>query len=49
MSTFEKAIKEWEALSLDIELCTCNECKRVNKCSYAYDIYNYDGDCIMEK
>lgn len=51
MSTFEKAIYDWEKLNMDIERCTCNECSNVKdgKCPYAYDIYNIDGDCIVEK
>ena len=49
MSKFAQAIKEWERLGMNIERCTCNLCNCVSKCQYAYDIYNVDDDCIMEK
>lgn len=28
---------------------TCADCSLVKKCVFAYDPYNTDGDCIMEK
>jgi len=46
---FTLAWREWVKHNLDIKDCTCNECDKVEKCSYTYDLYNIDGDCIMEK
>lgn len=45
---YQAAKIEWEKHKLDIEECTCNECEKDN-CPYRFDIYNYGGDCIMEK
>ncbi len=28
---------------------TCEECNLVAKCQLAFDLYNTDGDCLMEK
>jgi len=28
---------------------TCEKCDQVNKCVLAFDLYNTDGDCLMEK
>ena len=46
---YTSAWREWLKNDLDIAKCTCNECDEAEKCQYAYDIYNIDGDCIMEK
>ena len=29
--------------------CTCSGCPFKDKCPYAYDLYNKDGDCLMMK
>lgn len=26
--------------------CTCNDCRWRDTCQYAYDGYNFDGDCL---
>lgn len=40
---------EWKDLGMDLDRCTCLNCDSKDNCQYAYDIYNVDGDCIMEK
>jgi hypothetical protein len=29
--------------------CTCVNCQGAEKCSWGYDTYNTDGDCLAEK
>jgi hypothetical protein len=29
--------------------CTCIECSEAKTCQFAFDFYNIDGDCLMEK
>ena len=29
--------------------CTCNDCPDNGSCMYAWDSYNEDGDCLLEK
>lgn len=29
--------------------CTCFKCPDVDKCPLAFDPYNLDGDCLMNK
>lgn len=28
---------------------TCDDCQQVDKCEFAFDLYNTDGDCLAEK
>ena len=28
---------------------TCEHCQFNDNCEYAFDVYNTDGDCLMEK
>jgi hypothetical protein len=30
-------------------VCTCDTCIDVTRCDLAYDMYNTDGDCLLEK
>jgi len=46
---YNSAWREWLKHDLDINQCTCNKCDKRVQCQYAYDIYNYDGDCLREK
>lgn len=32
-----------------IEDCTCFDCDYQIKCQCAYDLYNYNGDCLESK
>lgn len=34
-----------------LEKCTCSDCsvQRANKCQLQFDVYNTDGDCLLEK
>ena len=41
--------REQKDARLDIKKCTCLKCEEQDKSPRAYDVYNYDGDCIMEK
>jgi recombinational DNA repair protein (RecF pathway) len=45
----DKSIKIFISLGLNPSLCTCGNCANSVDCEFAFDIYNYDGDCIMEK
>jgi hypothetical protein len=45
----DKSIKEFVNLGLNPSLCTCGDCIKSINCQYVFDIYNYDGDCLMEK
>lgn len=29
--------------------CTCNDCPINDTCMYAWDSYNEDGDCLLDK
>ena len=29
--------------------CTCDTCSDRHRCTFAYDVYNTDGDCILMK
>lgn len=40
----------WEEATVDIDKeCTCNDCDRKDICDFAFDLYNYDGDCLWLK
>lgn len=46
----ERMRKGWEEFGKNIDTeCTCNECVRKDNCIFAYDLYNFDGDCLWEK
>lgn len=32
-----------------VEDFTCNKCDMINKCVWAWDLYNTNGDCIYSK
>ena len=38
----------FEKLNLDPEQCTCLKCLDDQTCPYAFDVYNYEGDCLGE-
>ena len=40
--------RRWQT-QLPIEKFTCCNCDIVDKCEFAYDLYNLDGDCLAEK
>jgi hypothetical protein len=46
---YNTAWREWVKHGLDINKCTCKDCEQRDRCLYAYDIYNYEGDCLREK
>jgi hypothetical protein len=46
---YEKRRQEWIDLGLNFDNCTCIDCGRWRDCKFAFDVYNYDGDCLMEK
>ncbi len=46
---YNAAWREWLKFGLDINKCTCNECDKKDKCPYAWDVYNADGDCLGQK
>ena len=29
--------------------CSCTNCPANDKCKYAFDLYNSNGDCLLEK
>lgn len=31
------------------ERFTCNECPDKDMCEFAWDLYNTDGDCLLDK
>lgn len=39
---------KFEKLNLDPERCTCLKCADDQTCPYAFDAYNYEGDCLGE-
>lgn len=46
--------KHWEEVDADIDTqCTCNKCyprsDDIIRCREAFDIYNFDGDCLACK
>lgn len=42
--------EEWIAMDYDPETCTCLNCDwQTNDCPCKFDLYNTDGDCLMEK
>lgn len=41
--------KQLEEHGLAFEDFTCSNCKMVDGCPFAFDMYNTDGDCLMEK
>lgn len=43
--------QEWQDAGLDIdsEICTCNQCSMKDECDWAWDLFNYDGECLAEK
>ncbi len=43
---YQEAQIQWDNIELDIRKCTCNQC--LKECPFKYNVYNYDGDCIME-
>lgn len=52
LSTKEKQRKYWEEMGWNIDTeCSCNNCIGGigDYCSYAYDLYNYMGDCLRDK
>lgn len=47
---FEHSLTEREsAQDIDIERFTCFTCVIWRECSYSFDDYNTDGDCLAEK
>ena len=49
MKTWEEINKPFRDHGLDPEKCTCLSCEDNCRCPFRFDLYNYDGDCIMEK
>ena len=49
MMDYQKAQIEWDKIELDMQKCTCLNCTDKENCPYVYELYNYDGDCIMEE
>ena len=48
MRTWEEISKPFRDHGLDPEKCTCLLCEENSRCYYRFDIYNYDGDCLLE-
>ncbi len=44
----QMAIRHWSKLGCDADV-TCLGCSARNVCELAWDPYNTDGDCLMEK
>ncbi|MGD9155815.1 MAG: hypothetical protein PVG90_10015 [Bacillota bacterium] len=47
----EQAKAKWTKFGVNFERCTCLQCphKDDDLCPFAFDLYNIDGDCLMEK
>lgn len=45
--------KHWDEIGYDIDTSTCNRCypnpTDEVTCKCAFDLYNFDGDCLAEK
>ncbi len=39
----------WVEVGYNLKDCTCNDCRDVEHCRYAFDLYNTNGDCLAEK
>jgi len=42
-------LKVLERLGIKPRWITCDYCPNKTTCNYAYDPYNTDGDCLLEK
>lgn len=48
--TFEEVVAEGSKRKEPAkERYTCNDCPDKETCEFAYDLYNLDGDCLMDK
>ena len=45
----KKPIEVREAKKPDVDNLTCYKCGDVDRCPYAFDPYNTDGDCLAIK
>jgi hypothetical protein len=41
--------KKWSKFKVDTKRCTCLKCDHSQECPFAFDLYNVDGDCLVEK
>lgn len=42
--------KAWEERNMDIDKdCLCNNCSSVKDCEFAWDLYNFGDNCLMDK
>lgn len=46
---FETTSEEYTPFKPDDPNCTCTDCPLKDRCAYAYDPYNTDGDCLLGK
>ena len=42
-------LQRLKALNIQFKWITCDKCPDRDKCEFAYDPYNIDGDCLCEK